>query len=375
LISSQKKYRLLWSFRYILKAIKSKFKVIKAEILVCGAAEMIKEAIAKIIEGKHLSQEEAIAVMTEIMEGAATPAQIGSFITALRIKRETVEEITGFATVMRAMATPVKCKSPRIVDTCGTGGDGLHTFNISTASAFVAAGAGATVAKHGNRSVSSSCGSADVLKELGVNIEAEVPTVENCLDEVGIGFLFAPLLHKAMKHAIGPRREIGIRTVFNVLGPLTNPAGAKAQLIGVYDAGLTESLAKVLKNLGSERVFVVHGEDGEDEISITGRTKVSELRNGEINTYMVMPEDFGIPKASLKEILGGDAKENSSILRSILDGEKGARRDAVLLNAAAVITAAGITEDIKQGIKVAMDSIDSGKAKQKLDDLVKRSCF
>jgi anthranilate phosphoribosyltransferase len=334
---------------------------------------MIREAIAKAIDSKHLSQEEAIATMTEIMEGNATPAQIGSFITAMRIKGETVEEITGFASVMRAMATPVRCKSPRIVDTCGTGGDSLHTFNISTAAAFVAAGAGAVVAKHGNRSVSSSCGSADVLKELGVNIEADITTVERCLDEAGIGFLFAPLLHKAMKHAIGPRREIGIRTVFNVLGPLTNPAGAQAQLIGVYSEGLTELLANVLKNLGSKRVFVVHGEDGEDEISITGRTRISELCDGAVRTYYISPEDFGMRKAPLKEIIGGDAKENAGILVSIFNGEKGAKRDAVILNSAAVVTAAGIAKDIKSGLKIAAESIDSGKAKRKLDNLVKHS--
>lgn len=334
---------------------------------------MICKAITKIIEGENLTRTEAIAVMTEIMEGSATPAQIGSFITAMRMKGETVEEITGFACVMRAMATKVKCKSEKVIDTCGTGGDGLHTFNISTACALVAAGAGAIVAKHGNRSVSSSCGSADVLKELGVNIEADVAVVEKCLDETGIGFLFAPLLHKAMKHAIGPRREIGIRTVFNILGPLTNPAGAKSQLMGVYNPDLTETLANVLKNLGSERVFVVHGEDGEDEISITGRTKISELRDGNIHNYTVNPEDFGLRKALLKEIIGGDAKENAGILLSILDGEKGAKRNAVVLNAAAVLVSAGIANDLKSGISIAEESIDSGRARQKLNDLIKCS--
>ena len=331
---------------------------------------MIKEAIAKVVEGKHLTRDEAVATMNSIMDGTATPAQIGCFITAMRMKGETVDEITGFTAVMREKATPVFCKTPGIVDTCGTGGDGLHTFNISTASAFVAAGAGATVAKHGNRSVSSSCGSADVLKALGVNIEADVPVVEKCLDEVGIGFLFAPLLHKAMKFAIGPRRELGIRTFFNILGPMTNPAGAKSQLMGVYDGNLTEVIASVLMNLGSERVFVVHGEDGEDEISITTPTRISELRNGKVTSTTVTPEDFGMKRANMQDIKGGGAEENAKILRAILDGEKGPKRDAVILNAGAVIAAAGLAEDMKAGVVLAAQSIDSGKAKQKLDALI-----
>ncbi len=291
---------------------------------------MIKQAIAKVIEAKDLTREEAVETMNAIMDGSATPAQIGAFITAMRMKGETVDEITGFATVMREKATRIKCNSAKIVDTCGTGGDGLYTFNISTACAFVAAGAGATVAKHGNRSVSSSCGSADVLKALGVNIEADVPTVERCLDEVGIGFLFAPLLHKAMKFAIGPRRELGVRTFFNILGPMTNPAGATSQLMGIYDGSLTEVIATVLKNLGSDRVFVVHGEDGEDEISITGPTKVSELRDGKTATSTITPEDFGMSRAGIKEIIGGDVDENARIMRSVLNGEKGAKRDTVM---------------------------------------------
>jgi anthranilate phosphoribosyltransferase len=334
---------------------------------------MIRECIAKVVEGKDLTTEEAVATMTDIMDGVATPAQIGCFITAMRMKGETVDEITGFASVMREKATPVKCKAARIVDTCGTGGDGLHTFNISTACAFVAAGAGATVAKHGNRSVSSSCGSADVLKELGVNIEADVPTVERCLETVGIGFLFAPLLHKAMKFAIGPRRELGIRTFFNILGPMTNPAGATSQLMGVYDGELTEVIANVLKNLGGERVFVVHGEDGEDEISITGPTSVAELREGKVSSATITPEDFGFKPAKISEIVGGDATENARILKAILEGEPGARRDAVVLNAAAVIATAGLAEDIQSGTSVAADSIDSGKAKEKLEALVQCS--
>ncbi len=334
---------------------------------------MIKEAIAKVVDGNDLTRDEAVATMNSIMDGTATPAQIGSFITAMRMKGETVDEITGFASLMREKATRVKCKVKRVVDTCGTGGDGLHTFNISTACAFVAAGAGATVAKHGNRSVSSSCGSADVLKALGVNIEADVRTVERCLDEVGIGFLFAPLLHKAMKFAIGPRRELGIRTFFNILGPMTNPAGASSQLMGIYDGDLTDVIANVLKNLGSERVFVVHGEDGEDEISITGPTKVSELRDGEIKTSETSPEDFGMSRAAIKDIVGGEPDENARILRSVLDGNKSARRDAVVLNAAAVIAAAGLAEDIRSGVNIAINSIDSGKAKEKLEELIECS--
>jgi len=335
--------------------------------------DMIKEAISKVIDGDNLTRDEAVATMNAIMDGSATPAQIGSFITAMRMKGETVDEITGFASVMREKATRVNCKADSVVDTCGTGGDGLHTFNISTACAFVAAGAGATVAKHGNRSVSSSCGSADVLKELGVNIEADVPTVERCLNEVGIGFLFAPLLHKAMKYAIGPRRELGVRTFFNILGPMTNPAGASSQLMGVYDGSLTEVIANVLKNLGCDRVFVVHGEDGEDEISITGPTRVSELRDGKVTTSTISPKDFGIPLGDIKEIIGGEAEQNARILQAVLDGEKGARRNAVILNAAAVVAAAGLADDLKAGVAIAADAIDSGKAKKKLDELIKCS--
>jgi len=274
---------------------------------------------------------------------------------------------------MREKATQVKHAANKVVDTCGTGGDGLHTFNISTAAAFVAAGAGAVVAKHGNRSVSSSCGSADVLKALGINIEADVPTVEKCLDNVGIGFLFAPLMHKAMKYAIGPRRELGVRTFFNMLGPMTNPAGATCQLMGVYDGSLTEVIANVLKNLGSDRVFVVHGEDGQDEISVTGPTTVSELREGKVSTNSIAPEDFGIKRAEMKDIIGGDAEKSAGMLRSVLEGEKGAKRDAVVLNAAAVIAAAGIAGDIKTGVEVAASAIDSGKAKEKLEGLIKCS--
>jgi len=331
---------------------------------------MIKEIISKVVEGKDLTREQAVAAMNEIMDGEATAAQIGSFLTAMRLKGETVDEITGFATVMREKASRIKCKSENVVDTCGTGGDCLHTFSISTIASLVAAGAGVSIAKHGNRSVSSRCVSADVFKALGVNIEADVPVVERCINEVGIGFLFAPLLHKAMKYAIGPRREMGIRTVFNILGPMTNPAGAKSQLLGVYDASLTELIANVLKNLGSDRVFVVYGEDGQDEISITGPTKVTELREGNVETYTIKPEDFGIKPGTLDDLKGGDTDFNCKIVREILSGKKGPKRDAVLLNSAAAIAAAGLAENIAEGIQLAADSIDSGKAKKKLEDLI-----
>lgn len=328
---------------------------------------MIKEAIAKVVEKKDLTEDEMIATMREIMEGEATQAQIASFITALRMKGETVEEITGAARVMREKALKVKTRASVVVDTCGTGGDESFTFNISTAAAFVAAGAGLTVAKHGNRSVSSKSGSADVLRSLGVNIEAEVERVEECLDAIGIGFLFAPMMHGAMKHAIGPRREIGIRTIFNILGPLTNPAGAKYQVLGVYRSELTEMLANVLKNLGSIRAFVVSGNDGLDEITLTAETKVSELKDGVVNTYYIKPEDFGMKPCKLFELQGGDPDDNARIIREILKGEKGAKRDVVVLNAAAAITASGKANDFKDGIKSAEESIDSGKALEKLE--------
>jgi anthranilate phosphoribosyltransferase len=334
---------------------------------------MIREAIRKVVQAEDLTREEAVAAMTEIMNGEATAAQIGCFLTALRLKGESIDEVTGFAEVMRDKATKIECSREDVVDTCGTGGDGLSTFNISTCAAFVAAGAGIAVAKHGNRSVSSSCGSADVLKELGVNIEAEPPVVEKCLEEVGIGFLFAPKLHLAMKHAIGPRREIGIRTVFNMLGPMTNPAGAKRQLLGVYDGALTDTLARVLSKLGSKRVFVVHGEDGLDEISTTGSTQVTELNEGQVRTYVIHPEDFGLPVALMEDLKGGDAAANAAILREVLGGQKGPRRDSVLLNSAAVIVAAGKAGDLKEGLERAAESIDSGRAAATLEQLIRVS--
>ena len=334
---------------------------------------MIREAISKVVDGEDLSQEEAAATMNEIMSGDATPAQIACFITALRIKGETVDEITGCAKIMREKVTKIETSADLLVDTCGTGGDGAHTFNISTTAAFVAAGAGLHIAKHGNRSVSSKSGSADVLKALGVNIEADVATVAKCVDEVGIGFLFAPMLHPAMKYAIGPRREIGIRTIFNILGPLTNPAGARVQLLGVYDPALTANLAHVLKNLGSDHVFVVHGADGLDEITITDKTYVAELVDGQVRSYVTDPEAFGISRADISSLIGGSAEENAQITLDILNGERGARRDIVLLNSAAAIVAGGLAANLVEGIQLAAESIDSGKALEKLELLKKAS--
>lgn len=345
---------------------------------------MIKEAIAKVIQRNDLSETEAIEVMTEIMTGQATEAQIASVITALRMKGETIDEITGCAKVMREYATAIRPRCAAvdierdeinldretIIDTCGTGGDKTNTFNVSTSAAFIAAGAGLRVAKHGNRAVSSQCGSADVLSALGVNLEVTPQKVEECIDAVGIGFLYAPLLHGAMKYAIGPRRQIGIRTIFNILGPLTNPAGARAQVVGVYEARLTEVLARVLGRLGSERAFVVHGKDAMDEISITGETQISELKNGRVETYSVSPEDFGLRRTRLEDISGGNADDNAGIIRRILDGEKGPRRDIACLNAAAAIVAGGKARSIKEGLMLAYAAIDSGKAKEKLEKLV-----
>ncbi len=330
---------------------------------------MIKEAIEKIVKGNNLSINEMVDVMDEIMTGAATQAQIGSFITGLRMKGETVEEITGAAVVMRQKVASIHTNGD-VVDTCGTGGDGLHTFNISTISAFVAAGCGVKVAKHGNRSVSSKCGSADLLMGLGVNIEASIELVERCIEEIGIGFLFAPMLHPAMKHAIGPRREIGIRTIFNILGPLTNPAGAKFQLIGVYSSELTEPMANVLKNLGTTHAFIVHGEEGLDEISISGKTKVTELKNDKVDTCFISPEDFGLARGTLEEIRGGSQEENVKLALDVLSGkEHGAKRNIVLLNAAFVLQVAGVTDDITEAIKLAAQSIDSGTAMEKVERL------
>jgi len=332
---------------------------------------MIKEAIAKVVTGTSLSEAEAEGVMREIMQGEATDAQIAAYITGLRMKGETVGEITGSARVMREKAVHIKLDATFQVDTCGTGGDMSHPFNISTTVAFVVAGAGVAVAKHGNRSVSSKSGSSDVLQALGINIEMPTHRVEECLHETGIAFLFAPMMHQAMKFAIGPRREIGIRTIFNVLGPLTNPAGVKAQIMGVYSADLTTTLARALGNLGVARAFVVHGMDGLDEITITERTKVSEFKDGSVNEYYVHPSDFDLPTGKAGDLKGGDAKENAAITLAVLKGELAPRRDIVLLNAAAGLTAAGKAKDLRDGIRLAGDAIDSGAALKKLEELKK----
>ncbi|MCZ6681012.1 MAG: anthranilate phosphoribosyltransferase [Candidatus Poribacteria bacterium] len=334
---------------------------------------MILSAIQKVVDGQHLTEQETVDTMNEIMSGEATPAQIACFITALRMKGETIEEITGAARVMREKATRIHTKHPLVVDTCGTGGDGSHTFNISTTAAFVVAGADLPVAKHGNRSVSSSSGSADVLKALGVNIDIGPEQVESCIDEVGIGFLFAPALHGAMKYAIGPRREIGIRTIFNALGPLTNPARAQAQVIGVYASTLTEPLANVLKNLGTQHAFVVHGADGLDEITTTTTTRVSELVDGTVKTYTLDPTALGIPTAQPEELVGGTPEENAEITSIVLKAEKGPKRDIVLLNAAAAIVAGGKANNLEAGLGIAAESIDSGKALAKLEGLKAKS--
>ena len=334
---------------------------------------MIQEAIRDLIAGADLDRAKMRAVMEQIMSGQATDAQIGAFLVALRIKGETIDEIAGGAEVMREKATPIVTVRPDLIDTCGTGGDDSGTFNISTTVAFVACGAGLAVAKHGTRSISSQCGSSDVLTALGVNVEASPEKVGECIDEGGIGFLFAIALHGAMKHAIGPRRELATRTVFNILGPLTNPAGAKRQLLGVFDGALTEALAGVLRELGSDQALVVHGSDGLDEITLTGPTQVSELRDGQVSTRQIHPGDFGLQTVSGEALKGGDADYNARILRGVLDGEEGPQRDVVLLNSAAAIVVGGLAEDITAGLEVARESIDSGKARQALDRLVEVS--
>ena len=333
----------------------------------------IQGAIAELLTGRDLREAEAEAVMVQIMNGDATPAQIGSYLTALRIKGETIEEIAGSARAMRRSAVPVRpTRHEILVDTCGTGGDGTGTFNISTTAAFVVAGTGQPVAKHGNRSISSKSGSADVLQALGVNLELTPKAVAGAIDEVGIGFLFAPKLHPAMKHAIGPRRELGVRTLFNVLGPLTNPAGAQCQLLGVYDGRLTEPLAHVLNNLGSQGAFVVHGHGGMDELTTTGPNLVSVLEGGQVRTHTLWnPRRWGSRVAELPELSGGDAFENARITRGILAGQlDGAKRDTVILNAAAALVAAGKATGLESGIELAEESIESGNAAKTLDRLI-----
>jgi anthranilate phosphoribosyltransferase len=342
---------------------------------------IISEAVRALVDRRNLTRIEAAAAMEAIMSGAATNAQIAAFLTALRMKGETVEELIGFAQVMRQKAVRIRVHDVEVagltgtdremlIDTCGTGGDATGTFNVSTATAFVVAGAGLKVAKHGNRSVSSMCGSADVVETLGVNLELSPQKVARCIEEVGIGFLYAPLLHTAMKHVMPVRREMAIRTVFNMLGPLTNPASANAQIIGVYAAALTEPLARVLAELGTVRAFVVHGADNLDEISNTGESRVSEVREGMVRSYTVRPEDFGLARATIRELRGGDREENARIIRAILDGEAGPRRDIVLMNAAAALVAGARARDLKEGVGLAAHSIDDGAALRKLEALI-----
>ena len=341
----------------------------------------IVDAIRRVVEGQHLSRSEAESVMNEIMTGKATDAQIAAFLTGLRMKCETVDELIGFARVIREKASPVRPRGAvaasfsgtdreMLVDTCGTGGDATGTFNISTATAFVVAGAGIRVAKHGNRSVSSLCGSADVVEALGIRLDLPAETVARCIDEVGIGFLYAPLLHEAMRYVVLARREMKIRTVFNLLGPICNPARATAQVLGVYNEDLTEIMAQVLCELGTERAFVVHGSDGLDEITISGESKISEVRDGDVRTYYVTPEDFGIPRAPISAIQGGDARRNAQIIRDILSGVRGTRYDVVLLNAAAGLVVGGKSGGLRDGIDLARESIESGKALSCLNRLI-----
>jgi anthranilate phosphoribosyltransferase len=333
---------------------------------------MIKEAIAALVSGRSLLADEAAQVMEEIMQGEATPAQFGAFVTALRLKGETVDEIVGLARTMRARAIPVAVDG-LVVDTCGTGGDGSQTFNISTTAAFVAAGAGLKVAKHGNRAMSSQCGSADVLEVLGIKIDLTAEQVQRCLQEVGIGFMFAPAFHPAMKYAAVPRREIGIRTVFNILGPLTNPAGAKAQVLGVADDLLVEKMALSLQQLGCNHALVVHGEDGLDEITVSGKTHVCELKGGHIVNYTITPENIGLPTAASDSLKGGSAIENAGTLRKLLAGALGPQRDAVLMNTAAVLLAGDKVETLLRGVELAQKTIDGGQALNKLEQLIEFS--
>jgi anthranilate phosphoribosyltransferase len=349
---------------------------------------MMKQAIRTVVEGKNLTEGQMIEVMEAIMGGEATHAQMAAFLVALRLKGETVDEIAGAARVMRDRATHIQVRHPgappmvdidrdeinveaeSILDTCGTGGSGTNSFNVSTTTAFVLAAAGVRVAKHGNRSVSSQCGSADVLEALGVNLDVTPETVERCLSEIGIGFLYAPLLHSSMKHVAPVRREIGIRTVFNILGPLSNPAGAKLQVLGVYSRALVPLMAGVLAKLGALRAMVVWGSDGMDEITVTGPTYVAEVKDGAVREYQIQPEDFNIPRSSLETIRGGGAVENAAIVRAVLSGEKGPKRDIVLLNSAAALVVASRAADMREGIALAAETIDSGSAMKKLEALV-----
>ena len=332
----------------------------------------IREAIDAVVSGNSLDMDDAAAVMRQIMQGEATPAQLGSFLTALRLKGESIGEIAGMATVMREFSLKVRVEGT-VVDSVGTGGDGTNTFNISTGAALAAAGAGVRIAKHGNRAASGSCGTADVLEALGVRIELPPDGVERCINEGGIGFMFAQAFHPSMRHAGPVRREIGIRTVFNILGPLTNPAAAQRQLIGVAFPELGEKVADVMRLLGSERSLVVHGAGGMDEIALDGDTSVWELRDGQVASWTFRPGDTGLPRWSVEDLRGGDPEANAAAMRRLLDGEGGPFRDAVLLNTAGVLLAAGAAGSIPDGIQTAAQSIDSGAARQRLDALVELS--
>ena len=330
-------------------------------------------AIATVIEKKDLSQSEMESVMRTIMTGDATPSQIGGFLIGLRMKGETVDEITAAARVMRELAEHVSVSGPHLLDTCGTGGDGAKTFNISTAVAFVAAAAGARVAKHGNRSISSKSGSADVLEAAGVNLDLTPEQVAQCVEEVGVGFMFAPKHHSAMKHAIGPRKEMGVRTIFNVLGPLTNPASAPNQLLGVFSHHWVAPLAQVLEKLDSKHVLVVHSEDGMDEISIAAPTRVAELKNGEVRTYNISPGEFGINQSKIDALAVDDAEQSLEVIKTVFRNVDCPARDIVLLNAGAAIYASGVSDSIADGIKAAGEAIANGGAQKKLDALVEMS--
>ena len=335
---------------------------------------MITKLLSKIVEGRDLSEKEMEDAFEFIMEGRAKPTQIAAFLTALRMKGETVEEVSGAVRAMRRKAKKIEVeKGGRLLlDMCGTGGDSLNTFNISTASSIVVAAAGVMVAKHGNRSVSSRSGSADVLEALGVKIDLEPELVRRCIEEVGIGFLFAPIFHDAMRHAASPRREIGIRTIFNILGPLTNPAPIDVQVIGVFSPDLTEKIANVLKRIGIKEAMVVSGLDGMDEVSICAPTVISHLKDGEIRTFEITPEQFGIKRAAIEEIRGGDARDNAEIIRRIFEGdERSAKRDAVILNSSLGLVVSGKARDIREGIEMAKEVIDRGNAMKKLEELIR----
>lgn len=333
----------------------------------------IQSAIKKIIENEDLNREEMTDVMHQIMTGQATDAQIGGFLIGMRMKGETVEEITAAALVMRSLATPVDLDKDKLVEIVGTGGDGTSTFNVSTASCFVVAAAGGRVAKHGNRSVSSSSGAADLLEAAGVNLELSADQVKQCVDEIGVGFMFAPMHHSAMKYAIGPRKEMAVRTIFNLLGPLTNPAGTPNQVLGVFSKDWVRPIAEVLKELGANHVMVVHGDDGMDEISISAPTSVAELKDGGITEYTIQPEDFGMTRSSVSSIRVNDAKESLEMVHSVLNNDASPARDIVALNAGAAIYVAGLTASHKAGVERALEVIASGDARQKLLDLINES--